>query len=416
MNRDHKVDFQNYSLLIIDDNPTNLSVIVNYLETYGFEIMIARSGQNGLARAKIAPPDIILLDVMMPGIDGFETCRRLKADERTKEIPVIFMTALTNTQDKVKGFQVGGVDYVTKPIQQAEVLARITTHLRLRDLSLSLLQQAKALQKANEDLRQTIETLKATQKRLIESEKMAALGNLVAGVAHEINTPIGVGVTMASTLYNATTSLAESYQRGKLKRATLNTYLQNSIQGHQLLLDNLQRAASLVQSFKQVAVDQTHLDQRRFLVKKYLQATLLSLELKLKQAKHRAEIEGDENITLTSYPGAFSQVVTNLVMNSIIHAYPEGKAGHLRFNLIPRGERLIIEYSDDGCGIAPELQAKIFEPFFTTARHRGGTGLGLHIVYNLVTQKLKGTIDCQSKLGLGTKFILDLPLEPQQDL
>jgi signal transduction histidine kinase len=416
MNRYNKVGFQNYSVLIIDDNPTNLSVIVNYLETYGFELMIARSGQSGLARSKIAPPDIILLDVMMPGIDGFETCRRLKANDLTREIPVIFMTALTNTEDKVKGFKAGAVDYVTKPIQQAEVLARITTHLRLRDLSLNLQQQAKALQKANEELRETIETLKATQKQLIESEKMAALGNLVAGVAHEINTPIGVGVTMASTLYNATISLAESYQEGKLKRATLNSYLQKSIQGNQLLLDNLQRAASLVQSFKQVAVDQTHLAQRRFLVEKYLQATLLSLELKLKQAKHRSEIEADQNITLYSYPGAFSQVVTNLVMNSIIHAYPDGKAGHLRFKLMSQGDRLIIEYSDDGCGMAPSILAKIFEPFFTTARHRGGTGLGLHIVYNLVTQKLKGRINCQSKPMLGTKFILDLPLElPQQD-
>ena len=138
-------DFQSYSVLIVDDNPTNLEILVNYLGQLGFEIIVARSGMRGLQRAKYTQPNIILLDVMMPGIDGFETCRRLKADETTQDIPVIFITALTDVEHKVKVFQIGAVDYITKPIQHEEVLARITAHLRLRDLTQRLQMQSTKL-------------------------------------------------------------------------------------------------------------------------------------------------------------------------------------------------------------------------------------------------------------------------------
>jgi len=138
------IDFKGYTILIVDDNPTNLGVVVSYLEAYHFDIIVARSGKNALKRMQYAQPDIILMDVMMPGIDGFETCRRLKAHQATQDVPIIFMTALTSTEDKLKGFEVGGVDYVTKPIQQEELLARVTTHLRIRDLT-------QRLQKTNAD-------------------------------------------------------------------------------------------------------------------------------------------------------------------------------------------------------------------------------------------------------------------------
>jgi predicted ATPase/signal transduction histidine kinase/tRNA A-37 threonylcarbamoyl transferase component Bud32 len=261
-----------------------------------------------------------------------------------------------------------------------------------------------------QELSQTLEDLKATQTQLIESEKMAALGQLVAGVAHEINTPVGIGITMASGLEEKTKSLVAAYQEGQLERSALEKYWHTAIQGSQLILSNLQQVAKLVQSFKQVAVDQISLEKYRFPVKAYLEATLLSLDPQLRQAKHTLTITGDEAITIDSYPGALSQVATNLVMNSITHAYPQGEQGHLRFDLTQDQDRIIIEYTDDGCGIPPQNLDKIFEPFFTTARSRGGSGLGLHIVYNVVTQKLKGTIHCESESGSGTKFILTVPL------
>ncbi|MGB0384388.1 MAG: trifunctional serine/threonine-protein kinase/ATP-binding protein/sensor histidine kinase [Ardenticatenaceae bacterium] len=272
-------------------------------------------------------------------------------------------------------------------------------------------------------LTQTLEHLKATQEQLIESEKMAALGALVAGVAHEINTPVGIGITAASTLESETQLFVNACRTG-LKRSALKTYVHTAIQSSQLILNNLKRAAKLVHSFKQVAVDQTSLEKRTFPVKSYLESTLRSLQPQLKQTKHILEVhenyeahEGQE-VRMHSYPGAFSQVITNLVMNSMTHAYKKGgdglgypERGYLRFQLSLQENRLILEYSDDGCGIPPENLSRIFEPFFTTARNQGGTGLGLHIVYNLVTQKLGGTIRCESQVGVGTKFIIDFPLE-----
>jgi signal transduction histidine kinase len=167
----------------------------------------------------------------------------------------------------------------------------------------------------------------------------------------------------------------------------------------------------LIHSFKQVAVDQSSELPRCFKVKDYLEEILLSLVANLKKAKHTVKIEGDETLTLDSYPGAFSQVVTNLVMNSLMHAYDEEGSGEIYLRFKQEGEKIIFQYSDDGKGISPENLSLIFDPFFTTNRSRGGTGLGLHIVYNLVTQKLKGTIRCESQVGLGTQFIIQLPRE-----
>ncbi|MCB9103491.1 MAG: hybrid sensor histidine kinase/response regulator [Anaerolineales bacterium] len=398
------VERKEQTILIIDDQPTNLRVMAEYLEMDGFELMVAQNGEDGLAIARAGQPDIILLDVMMPGIDGFETCRRLQQDDRTRDIPIIFMTALADVDHKVKGFEAGAVDYVTKPIQQAEVLARINTHLRLRELT-------RQIQQSNQEIRDAFENLNATQRQLIESEKMAALGNLVAGVAHEINTPIGIGVTAASTLADETALFFKEIENGQIKRSVLEDYVNVARDSSELILRNLSRAAELVQSFKQVAVDQTNLDQRKFSLKPYLTEVIRSLGPRLKQTGHRIEIEGDDQVKLTSYPGAFSQVVTNLVMNSIKHGYPYGGHGLMRFEVYQDADRVILQYTDNGCGISPENLNKIFEPFFTTARHGEGTGLGLHITYNLVTQKLGGTIRCESQVGQYTQFTIQLPIE-----
>ena len=257
-------------------------------------------------------------------------------------------------------------------------------------------------------LSQALDTLKATQKQLVESEKMAALGGLVAGVAHEINTPIGTSITVASTLADETKIFSQAVAQGQLKRSLLTNYLELAEESTQLMLGNLHRAGALIQNFKQIATDQEYLEQRQFNLKSYLEEIALSLAPKLKQTPHTLSVAGDETLTIESYPGALAQIATNLVMNSLAHAYPTGEPGQLRFEVYPEGQQINIVYSDDGCGIEPENLGKIFEPFFTTARHQGGTGLGLNIVYNLVRQKLQGTIAVNSEVGLGTRFIITL--------
>ncbi|NEO78861.1 MAG: GAF domain-containing protein [Moorea sp. SIO4G3] len=261
-----------------------------------------------------------------------------------------------------------------------------------------------------QELSDTLDDLKATQKKLVESEKMAALGSLVAGVAHEINTPVGTSITAASILADETQGFSQVLQNGKLKRSVLQNYLDTVEESSELILSNLQRAGELVQSFKQVAVDQAHLEKRTLNVKEYLEEVLISLEPQLKQTSHRLTIDGDETVTIETYPGAISQVITNLVMNSISHGYQPKQNGQLHLQVDRVDEQLMITYHDDGCGIAQDHLGQIFEPFFTTARARGGSGLGLHIVYNLVTQKLLGQIEVKSQIGKGTEFIITLPI------
>jgi signal transduction histidine kinase len=239
---------------------------------------------------------------------------------------------------------------------------------------------------------------------------MVALGGLVAGVAHEINTPVGIGVTAASLLGEQTASFRDLYQGGRMKRSDLETYLDTASQSSTMLLSNLNRAAELIQSFKQVAVDQSTEERRCFPVKTYLDEILLSLRPQLKRTSHDIEVHVEDGLQLDTYPGAFAQIVTNLVMNSLTHAFAPEESGQITLDLTEVTDQVHFAYRDNGCGIPAEHLEKIFEPFFTTKRGQGGSGLGLHIIYNLVTQKLGGTMHCESAEGEGTRFVMTFPL------
>ena len=331
------------------------------------------------------------------------TADDLEIHHQDKIIPIeVWATPIYDEQ--------GHIIYGINALQ--DITVRKQAEKLLEDYSRTL---EKEVRDRTQKLSQALEHLKATQNQLIESEKMAALGSLVAGVAHEINTPIGTAILTASFLENETQAFLKACKKEILKRSDLNQYLESATESSQLILRNLRRAGELVQSFKQVAIDQTNLEKRSILLKDYLEDALLSLRPQLKQAQHTLIVEGDETLTLDSYPGALSQVATNLVMNSIFHAYPPDQHGQLRFEVMRFQDRAVIEYTDDGCGIPSENLGKIFEPFFTTARSKGGSGLGLHIVYNLVTQTLQGTLRCESEIGAGTKFIIDLPIVIQDE-
>lgn len=281
---------------------------------------------------------------------------------------------------------------------------QLQQEIRERQLAETQLQEKAA------QLEKTLDELKQAEDQLIQTEKMAALGSLVAGIAHEVNTPLGIGVTATSFLLERTQDFANSFSQGTLKRSELDRFLETALQSSQLTLSNLNRAADLIQSFKQVAVDQSSEIKRSFLVKQYLEEIILQLSPKLKNTPHIVQVQGDETLRLNSYPGAFSQVITNLVINSLVHAYEEDEQGMITIQFTQQDTKLQLIYQDNGKGIAPENIKRIFEPFFTTKRGQGGSGLGLHIVYNLVNQKLGGTIKCDSKLGQGTTFMMILPL------
>lgn len=273
------------------------------------------------------------------------------------------------------------------------------------------LQMNQEIEAKNQELSLALQQLQTTQQQLIEFEKMAALGNLVAGVAHEINTPIGIGVTAVSHLQTRTGKFLELYQSNQMKRVDLEKFLNLLRETTALVLSNLERAAELVKSFKQVAVDQSTEEKRVFNMKECLQGTLLTLKSKLKRTQHQVEIDCAEGLRLNSYPGDFSQIVTHLVINSLTHGFEENEEGILRFKIVSENYQLTFEYSDNGKGISSEIVNRVFEPFVTTKRGQGGSGLGLNIVYNIVTQHLGGTIRVAREINRGTKFVIKVPCD-----
>ena len=264
-------------------------------------------------------------------------------------------------------------------------------------------------QRAEKDLTEALETQKNMQEYLIQSEKMQALGGLVAGVAHEINTPVGVGVTAASHLKQITGQFMEMCANGSPRRKDMTDYLEDMTEAADILLKNLERASQLIKSFKQVSVDQASETRRKFNVRQYLGEILLSMNPRLKKTRLEVMVDCGEELEIDGYPGAFSQIITNLVMNSLIHAFDPDESGKIGIVVTSAEQNVQIVFFDNGRGIAADHLPKIFDPFFTTKRGCGGTGLGLSVIYNIVVQKFGGTIVCDSHPGLGTVFTIQFP-------
>ncbi|KJR42343.1 Signal transduction histidine kinase [Candidatus Magnetoovum chiemensis] len=260
------------------------------------------------------------------------------------------------------------------------------------------------------ELKNAYDELKESQNKLIQSEKMASLGQLVAGVAHELNTPIGNALTASSHFQEQTKEIAQAVENKTIKKSSLSQYFDEADKITEIITKNLHRTGELIRSFKLVSADQTSLERRVFNLKNYLDDILISLKPNIKKTKHAVNINCPDNIELDSYPGALAQVMTNLIMNSIIHGYEEKDEGAISIDAaLTSSETITIKQSDNGKGINEQDIKKIFDPFFTTKRGKGGTGLGLHIVYNSVTSALSGNILCESKLGKGTAFIITIP-------
>jgi len=268
------------------------------------------------------------------------------------------------------------------------------------------------LERANDELAATLESLKRAQNELVRSEKLAALGSLVAGVAHELNTPIGNSVTVASTLHDKTREFVQAVAAGKLRRSVLERYQEDAQTASDLLLRSLSQANELVSSFKQVAVDQASAQRRRFDLKLVVEEVAATLSPMLKKTPFKLELELADNVVMDSYPGPIGQVITNLVTNSLAHAF-EGRAqGTMRLVMARGGQHNVkMAFSDDGAGIPKADMQRVFDPFFTTKLGSGGSGLGLHIVYTLVTRVLGGKIQATSKEGQGARFDIQLPMK-----
>lgn len=266
-------------------------------------------------------------------------------------------------------------------------------------------------------LEEAYANLKDTQASLVQAEKMASLALLVAGIAHEINTPVGVAYSCSTHLATRARTIAADLSGGALKKSALETFLADAEEAGRLIHQNLERAAGLIQSFKRVAVDQTSQDRRRFALLPYLTEIAASLAPSLHHLRHGIRVDGpeDDPVSMDSFPGALSQIMTNMVMNADIHAFGPGDGDAadaprltITVEILPADE-VEIRIADTGRGIPPDHLGRVFDPFFTTRRGEGGSGLGLHIVFNLVTQTLGGRITVDSPPGGGTTFTLRLP-------
>jgi two-component system, NtrC family, sensor kinase len=447
-------------ILVVDDSRSNRAFLRDMLRSEGYQVLVAATGEEALEtlaepEAVEVWPHLILLDVILPGIDGFETCRRIKEWELTQDIPVIFMTSLTDTSDKVKGLSLGAVDYITKPIQSEEVMARLNIHLQLRHLTKTLEQQ---VIDRTQDLQNALNNLKQMQMQMVQSEKMSALGQLVAGVAHEINNPVGCIygnveparryvqdlLTLVDLLLAENpdpspdvTDFLEEIDFDFLRQDVLN------------LLGSMKLGADRIREIVRSLRNFSRLDDA---VKKPadihagLESTLMILQHRLKAKPERDAIVVTRNYgdlpKVVCYGSQLNQVFMNLLGNAIdaidevlsnpasrslenrTLANKNGEAtpgetppetGQIVITTHCSGSWVIIQIEDNGRGVSPEAINRLFDPFFTTKPVDRGTGLGLSISHHIIVEQHGGTIDYQSCTNLnsahGTCFTIHLPLQ-----
>ncbi|WP_414562160.1 MULTISPECIES: sensor histidine kinase [unclassified Anabaena] len=419
-------------VLVVDDTPANLAVTSEALTDAGFEVAIAKDGDRAIKQAERNLPDLILLDIMMPGIDGFETCRRLKASPITQDIPVIFMTALSDTTDKVTGFNLGAVDYITKPFQEAELLARVKTHLKLRHLTQTLEQQ---VTERTAELTTALQQMQQSQVQLVQSEKMATLGQLVAGVAHEINNPVNFIHGNLSHIEDYVQTLLEFIQLYQKHYSQPVPEIQAKSEDEDLdflqddllkILASVKIGSDRIREIVRTLRNFSRTDEAEFKavdIHEGINSTLTILQHRLKATPERPAIEIIKDYSdlpqVECYPGPLNQVFMNILVNAIDaleDSFHKAQTTFDKFTITIRTsvinhQWVEIAIADNGTGIPDQVKQRIFDPFFTTKPVNQGTGFGLSISYQIITDKHNGKLECFSTPGAGAEFVIQIPIQ-----
>lgn len=410
---DNKADFYGANILVVDDTNINLRFLSGILGEQGYKVRPVSDGYIALSAVRAEPPDLILLDIMMPGLSGYDVCEKLKADELTHDIPVIFISALNEVTDKVKGFSLGGVDYITKPFQIEEVLARVETHLALRNLQKKLQGKARELRQAKETIeavnrnleervRQELKKRHEQQELLIHKSKLESLGRLAAGIAHEINQPLsGIAMGVENIFLKVTSNTIN------------NEYLKRECH---LLLEDVSRIKHIIEHIRIFSREQQSVFFENININEVVGNALLMLRTQYENHNIKLSLDLDEDIGVTvGNKYKLEQVVINLLSNSKDALEEKDDMlnrsfGQKDIKIRTRGysDRICLEIEDNGKGIASENMEKMFEPFFTTKDPDKGTGLGLSISYGII-KEMKGEISVQSKSDEFTKITVSLP-------
>lgn len=424
---------QKARILIVDDEPANLALLSTVMMAQGYRYETAQNGTECLEKVKAARPDIILLDVFMPEMDGIEACRAIKSDLDTCHIPVIFLTSHTDSDIKFKCLDAGANDFLSKPVDGAELVVKVGNMLKLKAIdefrisNRVLTEAKKALEEKNRELEKAYADLKGAQAQILRQEKMASIGQLAAGVAHEINNPVGFVMSNLNTLLKFNDKLTEFIRiqsdalediaggrcsvaeaidkvkdlRNKMKIEYIVDDLKNLINES---IDGMQRMKHIVQDLKSFARDD---DSKHVTadINKGLESTINVVWNELKYKATLSKEYGELPFTVCN-PGQLNQVFMNLLVNA---AQAIEKHGEIAVKTWPEGRYICVSIADTGSGMPPEITNKIFEPFFTTKEVGKGTGLGLSIAYDIV-KKHNGELTVESEVGKGSTFTIRIPV------
>jgi signal transduction histidine kinase len=445
-------DPQKGNILVVDDTPDNLRLLSAVLTAQGYDVRKALSGKMALTACQTKIPDLILLDINMPEMDGYQVCQQLKSDPTTSNIPVIFISALDDVLDKTKAFQLGGVDYITKPFHSTEVILRVENQLNVRNLQLKL-------QEKNLLLSQALVDLEAAQVERIQKEKMISLGRLVAGIAHEVNNPISFiygNLQYASQYVQDLVDLIEVYQQeypqptAKIQSIFEEIDLYFVFNDLQKLMSAMHRGANRIREIVHALQNFARLDEAEMKevdIHQGIESTLLMLEHRLRETESRPEITIIKDYSqlplVECYAGELNQVLIHLLSNAIdVFEVPEidtslSKSGeknnsqrhYLEVNLLSKpieypeirittqvttAQTVKIAIADNGPGIPEAVRSRLFDPFFTTKPVGKGTGLGLSISYQIIVHKHHGKLTCHSNPGVGAEFVMEIPIQQPQ--
>jgi signal transduction histidine kinase len=375
-------------ILVVDDQPSNIHALYQLLVDE-CEVSMATSGAEALAFCAEQLPDLILLDVLMPEMSGYEVCDRLKSDPRTRSVPVIFVTVQGSADDEAEGFAHGAVDYIPKPFVDVVVKARVRTQLALKLAS---------------------ESFARSQIELFQRDKLASMGRTIAGIAQELSSPLGNALISACTLQDDLSQMRGLAQAGAIRRSDLDRHLRVSEDSVGLVLSNLQRTLSIVDSFLQSTADNFGDQRRSFSLLELIHEVVAGLAGALAVHQVRCELDAGDDLHLLSFRGALAKVLATLIQNAVKHAYREA-GGEVHMRVRPQGaDQLSITVQDHGAGIPPGVLGRVFDPFFSTRFGSNRSEPGLYIVRNLVTFALGGQIQVESTPGLGTTVRLTLPM------